>query len=204
MATALIVVDTQNDFCEGGRLAVAGGYEVGEKIDQLITGDPGLEHPSWDYYVASQDWHAPDGDNGEHFAPVGQAPDYDKTWPHHCIANTHGAELHPALLHIGWDAVVRKGWREPAYSAFEGGIVNPLWETTTQDLADWLRKRNVTTVSLVGIATDYCVRQTALDARKAGFRTEILFDYTAAVGGEDAKRRVREEFGPLDALPTIQ
>src|SRR5690348_9399169 len=169
MRRALIVVDVQNDFCEGGSLAVAGGADVAAAITDLIGQAPaGYRH-----VVATRDHHiAPGG----HFA---DDPDYVRTWPAHCVAGTEGVGFHPnfapAVTSGAIDAVFEKGAYAAAYSGFEGVDENGV------SLADWLRAREITEVDVVGIATDHCVRATALDAAKEGFRTQVLLDLTAAV-----------------------
>ena len=160
---ALIVVDVQNDFCEGGSLAVAGGAAVAGRIAELLADDHG-----YDYVVATRDHHI---DPGAHFSDT---PDYIDSWPVHCVAGTPGAELHPALSGTRFDAVFDKGEYAAAYSGFEGS-------SGGEHLADWLVDRRVVAVDVCGIATDHCVRATALDAVKDGFATRVLTDLTAAV-----------------------
>ena len=165
MARALIVVDVQNDFCEGGSLAVEGGAAVAAGITEFLRQHKG----EYATTVASADWHI---DPGHHFA---DQPDFVDTWPRHCVAGTHGSAFHPALDTGALDDVVRKGQQAAAYSAFEG---------TADDgraLADLLRAAGVDAVDVVGIATDHCVRATALDAAAAGFATRVLLDLTAGV-----------------------
>ena len=168
---ALIVVDVQNDFCEGGALAVSGGAAVAEGITGYLQ-----QHP-YDVVVATRDWHAPLPDtNDGHFA-VDADPDYVTTWPVHCVAGTPGAEYHPSLgLPVGTVHVV-KGESRQDYSGFSGRVVGQ--EAT--DLAALLTGRAVERVDVVGLATDHCVRATALDATAAGFPATVLTDLTAAV-----------------------
>jgi nicotinamidase/pyrazinamidase len=158
---ALIIVDVQLDFCEGGSLAVAGGASVAERIN-AVTG-------RYDQVVATRDYHV---DPGDHFSAT---PDYVHSWPVHCVAGTAGAAFHPALDVAPIGAVFAKGGYAAAYSGFEGA------EPGGAGLADWLRARQVTEVDVVGIATDYCVRATALDAVRAGFATAVLTGLTAGV-----------------------
>jgi nicotinamidase/pyrazinamidase len=162
---ALIIVDVQNDFCEGGSLAVAGGTAVARGISSLLaSGGHGYDH-----VVATQDFHI---DPGSHFSAH---PDYAASWPAHCVAGTAGQEFHPDLDTRAIDETFRKGAHAAAYSGFEG---------STEDgtlLADWLRARNVDSVDVVGIATDYCVRATAADSAAAGFDTRVLLGLTAGV-----------------------
>jgi nicotinamidase/pyrazinamidase len=162
MSRALIVVDVQNDFCEGGSLAVAGGAAVAAAITEHIP-TAGYAH-----VVATRDHHI---DPGRHFA---EQPDFLETWPAHCVVGTGGVELHPALDRGPIEAVFDKGEYAAAYSGFEarsGGV----------GLADWLRGHGIDAVDVVGIATDHCVRATALDAVAEGFETRVLLPLTAGV-----------------------
>jgi nicotinamidase/pyrazinamidase len=162
---ALIIVDVQNDFCEGGSLAVGGGTAVAQGITSLLaTGDHGYDH-----VVASQDFHI---DPGSHFSAH---PDYAASWPPHCVAGTPGQDFHPDLDTSAVGAIFRKGAHAAAYSGFEGRTADGT------GLADWLRAHDVDSVDVVGIATDYCVRATAADAASAGFQTRVLLGLTAGV-----------------------
>ena len=165
MTRALIIVDVQNDFCEGGSLAVAGGAAVAKGISLVLAkaGD------RWDHVVATKDWHI---DPGAHFS---DHPDYVDSWPVHCVAGSSGAEFHPELATDRIEAVFHKGEYAAAYSGFEGRA------ETGEDLAGWLRGKGVTDVEVVGIATDHCVRATALDAVAAGFTTTVVLELTAGV-----------------------
>lgn len=164
---ALIVVDVQNDFCEGGSLAVAGGAAVARSVTELLAADHGYDH-----VVATKDFHI---DPGEHFSDT---PDYRTSWPRHCVAGTSGAAFHPDFDPTAVEAVFAKGHYSAAYSGFEGV------DDTGTTLADWLARRGVEAVDIVGIATDYCVAATAADAVKAGLRTRVLTDLTAGVAPE--------------------
>jgi nicotinamidase/pyrazinamidase len=159
MTKALIVVDVQNDFCEGGSLAVTGGAAVAAAISQHIASS------SYDHVVATRDYHV---DPGPHFS---SEPDFIDSWPVHCVAGTPGASFHPELDVSAVEQVFSKGRFAAAYSGFEA----------ENDLAGWLTDKGVTDVDVVGIATDHCVRATALDAQRNGFRTTVLADLTAAV-----------------------
>jgi nicotinamidase/pyrazinamidase len=162
---ALIIVDVQNDFCEGGSLAVAGGAAVARSISSLLaSGDHGYDH-----VVATKDYHI---NPGSHFA---SEPDYARSWPVHCVAGSPGADFHPDLATGPIEAVFRKGAHAAAYSGFEGA------DDDGTPLASWLRGHNVDQVDVVGIATDYCVRATAADAAAAGFTTRVLLGLTAGV-----------------------
>jgi nicotinamidase/pyrazinamidase len=162
VSRALIVVDVQNDFCEGGSLAVAGGAAVAAAITEHIPS------AAYDHVVATRDHHI---DPGGHFA---QQPDFLETWPAHCVVGTGGVELHEALDRGPIEAIFDKGEYAAAYSGFEGAADGV-------GLADWLRERGVDAVDVVGIATDHCVRATALDAVGNGFATRVLLPLTAGV-----------------------
>ena len=163
---ALIIVDVQNDFCEGGSLAVAGGAATVRAItDYLASG----EGATYDYIVASQDYHI---DPGAHFSGE---PDFVTSWPSHCVAGTAGAQFHPDFDERRVEEIFRKGQHAAAYSAFEGQ------SESGESLLSWLSARGVRNLDAVGIATDYCVRATAADAVAAGFVATVRLDLTAGV-----------------------
>ncbi|HWG98561.1 MAG TPA: isochorismatase family protein [Pilimelia sp.] len=164
MRRALIIVDVQNDFCEGGSLPVRGGGAVARAISSALA----QPDDRWAHVVATRDHHI---DPGAHFS---DQPDFVDSWPPHCVAGTAGADFHPDLDRRRVEAVFAKGAHAAAYSGFEG-------EADGVALADWLRAREVTAVDVAGIATDHCVRATALDAARAGFDTTVLLDLTAGV-----------------------
>ncbi len=164
MTRALVVVDVQNDFCEGGSLAVAGGADVAAAISAHVR----AHAADYAHVVATRDHHV---DPGGHFA---EQPDYVDTWPAHCVVGTDGVELHPRLERKPIEAVFDKGEHAAAYSGFEG-------RSDGVPLADWLRAHGVDAVDVVGIATDHCVRATALDAVAEGFATRVLLPLTAGV-----------------------
>jgi nicotinamidase/pyrazinamidase len=172
---ALIIVDVQNDFCEGGSLAVAGGATVARAISQHVASEPGYGH-----VVATKDFHV---DPGAHFS---DHPDYAASWPPHCVAGTAGADFHPDLDTALVEAVFRKGAHAAAYSGFEGT------DEAGTPLADWLRARDVDEVDVVGIATDYCVHATAADAARIGFGTRVLLDLTAGVAPDSTAKAVED------------
>lgn len=191
---ALIIVDVQNDFCEGGSLAVAGGAGVAREISEHVS----RHAADYDHVVATADWHV---DPGDHFATN---PDYVDTWPVHCVAGSEGAEFHPrlagALGHV--EAVFRKGEHAAAYSGFEGRSD----DDERSGLATWLKERGVRQVDVVGIATDHCVRATAIDARREGFETTVLLDLTAGVARrttEAALAQLSEAGVRLRGTPTV-
>lgn len=158
---ALIVVDVQNDFCEGGALGVTGGNAVAAAINALPADYPVV--------VATRDYHV---DPGSHFS---DEPDFVDSWPPHCRVGTPGVDFHPDLEIAPMQNVFSKGEYSAAYSGFEGV------DADGTGLSEWLTARGVTDVDVVGIATDHCVRATAVDAADAGFATRVLLDYTAAV-----------------------
>lgn len=161
---ALVVVDVQVDFCEGGSLAVVGGADVAARISDILGGDHG-----YDLVVATRDHHI---DPGGHFSAT---PDFVDSWPPHCVVGTPGAELHDQLAFRAFDALFDKGEYAAAYSGFEGRSAED------QPLEAWLTEHGVGPVEVCGIATDHCVRATALDSVARGFETTVLLDLTAAV-----------------------
>jgi nicotinamidase/pyrazinamidase len=187
---ALIVVDVQNDFCEGGSLAVPGGAFVARSISDRLATSVG----EYAHVVASQDHHI---DPGAHFS---DHPDFVDSWPPHCVVGSPGSEFHPDLNTSRVDAVFRKGEHAAAYSAFEGADEHGTL------LADWLRQRGVTDLDIVGIATDHCVRATAADAVRAGFGTRVLLGLTAGVAPDSTARaltEMRDADVELDGTPVL-
>jgi nicotinamidase/pyrazinamidase len=156
MSRALVIVDFQIDFCPGGALAVPDGDAIAGRLNELAASG------EYELVVATRDWHPPDhGSFARHGGP----------WPVHCVAGTPGAELHHALDPTPIDAVIDKGQARDTegYSGFED-----------TDLAQLLRERDIDRVTVVGLATDYCVKNTALDALREGFHVTV--DSTAARG----------------------
>lgn len=224
MSRALIIVDVQNDFCEGGSLAVDGGADLAAEISEYVE----AHHGQFDHIVATQDWHI---DPGPHFS---DEPDFVDSWPRHCVAGTRGAELHPNLDTEYIQAVFRKGQYTAAYSGFEG-LLAPEDAVPTGDrkagtmplagaadeaadavadeagdaeafaadedaigLDDWLQSHDVEDVVVVGIATDHCVKATALDGVQAGYSVTVLRGLTVGVA-EDLDDAVAEmELGGVD------
>jgi nicotinamidase/pyrazinamidase len=170
---ALIIVDVQNDFCEGGSLAVTGGTAVARAIGSVAT-------DGYHQIVATKDFHI---DPGEHFSAQ---PDYLHSWPAHCVAGTSGSDFHPDLDTSSVSAVFRKGEHAAAYSGFEAA------DSAGVLLADWLRAHDIDAVDVAGIATDYCVLATALDAVRGGFATRVLLDLTAGVAPESTTAAVAD------------
>jgi nicotinamidase/pyrazinamidase len=173
VTSGLVIVDVQNDFCEGGSLAVAGGAVVARRISDW------LHDHEYHVVVASRDHHI---DPGSHFSPE---PDYLDSWPPHCVVGTSGAELHPDLDTSTIEAVFDKGEHAAAYSAFEG-------RSDDLPLADYLKARNVDAIDVVGIATDHCVRATAVDAARLGFVVRVLGDLTAGVAPDSTATAIAE------------
>jgi nicotinamidase/pyrazinamidase len=176
MARALIVVDVQIDFCEGGSMGVAGGADTAAAITAYLA----AEHGRYAHVVASRDYH---DDPGEHFS---ENPDWVNSWPVHCRIADAGAAFHPELDVSRIEEVFSKGRHTAAYSAFEAA------SGTGETLAAWLRARDVDLVEVCGIATDHCVRATALDAAREGFSTTVLLDLTVGVAPETTERAVGE------------
>jgi nicotinamidase/pyrazinamidase len=204
MSRALIIVDVQNDFCEGGSLAVEGGAAVAGAISDYVD----AHHNQFDHIVATQDWHI---DPGSHFSDT---PDFKDSWPPHCVAGTRGAELHPDLDTEYIQAYFQKGQYAAAYSGFEGLLAPedavPTGERQPGDasrfapdedaigLDDWLQSHDVEDVVVVGIATDYCVKATSLDAVQAGYSVTVIRSLTAGIA-EDLEEAVAEmELGGVD------
>jgi nicotinamidase/pyrazinamidase len=171
---ALIIVDVQNDFCEGGSLPVTGGAAVAGAISQWLRSTP------YDRVVATRDHHI---EPGAHFSAE---PDFVDTWPAHCRAGTPGASFHPDLDVAPIEAVFDKGSFAAAYSGFEGH------EPGGNTLRDWLAGRGFTDVHVAGIATDHCVRATALDAVAAGFTTTLLLHLCAGVRPDTTHKAIAE------------
>jgi nicotinamidase/pyrazinamidase len=197
MTRALIVVDVQNDFCEGGSLAVGGGADVAFAIAGVLRRWQEAEDDERDYdhVVATRDHHV---DPGDHFSTH---PDFIDSWPPHCVAGTIGAAFHPNLDPQPFDAIFDKGAHAAAYSGFEGRSHEGV------PLADWLRSHEVSSVDVVGIATDHCVRATALDAVREGFDTRVLLGMTAGVALDTTERalvELRSAGVLLDGEPVVR
>ncbi len=182
MTKALIVVDVQNDFCEGGSLAVEGGAEVAFRIGQELHSwqESSTDERDYAMVVATRDHHI---DPGNHFSGN---PDFIDSWPPHCVAGSAGAAFHPNLDPQPFSAVFLKGEHQAAYSGFEGKAADG------RPLAALLRDHEVTDVDICGIATDYCVKATALDARAEGFMTRVIADLVAGVAAATTTVALRE------------
>jgi nicotinamidase/pyrazinamidase len=209
MARALIIVDVQNDFCEGGALPVEGGAAVAGAISEYVEN----HHGQFDHIVATQDWHI---DPGAHFS---EAPDFKDTWPTHCVAGTQGAELHPELDTEHIQAYFHKGLYTAAYSGFEGllapdeavptgerqpgylpGAADPDYapEEDAIGLDDWLQSHDVEDVVVVGLATDHCVMATSLDAVQAGYSVTVIKRLTAGIADNLDDTYAEMELGGVD------
>lgn len=177
MSRALIVVDVQKDFCEGGALAVTGGNAVAEAVADLLAAEHG-----YDLVVATRDHHI---DPGDHFS---DEPDFVDSWPPHCVVGTEGVRFHEALAEIAFEGVFDKGEYTAAYSGFEGA------DHSRDDISleGFLKARGITEVDVCGIATDYCVAATARDALNAGFDTTVLVGLTAAVHPENTDSLIEQ------------
>lgn len=178
MARALLVIDVQNDFCEGGALAVQGGAAVASKISSF------LETANYDLVVASRDWHDAEGTNSGHFAAAGSEPNYKTTWPIHCVADTEGANYHPNLSTDKIDVDIYKGQGQNGYSIFEGVT------ESGQSFSELLFTHSIQEVDVVGIATDHCVLASATDAKKHGLSVRVISSLTAGVSSESTEAAI--------------
>src|SRR5690554_2559485 len=174
---ALIVIDIQNDFCPGGSLAVDGGDEVVPVINRLIG--------EFDHVILTQDWHPADHSSFASQHP-GKAPFNDiemaygpqRLWPDHCVQGSRGAEFHPDLNITPAELIIRKGFRRgiDSYSAF---FEND--HATPTGLAGYLRERGLTDLTLAGLATDFCVAYSAIDAVEQGFNARVILEGSRAI-----------------------
>lgn len=201
MSKALIIVDVQPTFCEGGELGVEGGNAVAERIAEYVE----THRNEYSYVATTQDWHV---EPGKHWS---DDPDYVDTWPVHGKAGTANAGLHPAIAALGIGHHFKKGQYSPSYSGFEGLEDNtdriPTREEVAADLtagrtlANALEAVGITRVDVVGLAESHCVKETALDARKLGYETHVIEELTEPVSeelGVDARRQMREAGVVLD------
>ena len=183
---ALVIVDVQNDFCDvaGAALPVAGGAVLAGRISDYVRASGG----SYAAVVATRDWHI---DPGDHFS---ERPDYAGTWPPHCRAGSTGAAFHPDLDTAALDEVFSKGRYSASYTGFDGVGSDDV------TLEDWLHSREVGAVDVAGIATDYCVRATVLDAARLGFATRVLADLCAGVAPESTRAALAEMAGVAEVV----
>jgi nicotinamidase/pyrazinamidase len=181
MTKALFIIDVQNDFCEGGALAVQGGAAVAAGISKLLKEDPS----EYDVVIASRDWHDAGNDNGGHFASPGETPDYVNTWPVHCVSGTYGAEYHATLDTSLIDFNIIKGMGKPSYSIFEGQTPEG------KQLVELLAELDVSDIDVAGLATDYCVLASSLDAKAAGFDVTVLVEHVAGVAKASSENALK-------------
>ncbi len=182
MSKALFVIDVQNDFCEGGALACQGGAQVAASITAYLK----TSKSDYDFVIASRDWHTPLSLNGGHFPTQGNEPDFVSTWPLHCIAGESGADYHPNLDASLIDIHIKKGQGQPGYSIFDG-ITD-----TGEKLQELIQRLGITEVDVVGIATDYCVRASALDANNSGLEVRVITSLTAGVSATSTEAAIDE------------
>lgn len=182
MKRALLVIDVQVDFCEGGALACSGGAKIARDITDHINKNRG----SYDYVIASRDWHTPNSLNDGHFPPAGDEPDFVLTWPLHCIAGEAGADYHENLDASLIDIHIKKGQDANGYSIFDGTAENG------KSFLDHARELGITDVDVVGIATDYCVRASSLDAKANGFQVRVITSLTAGVADATTEEAIDE------------
>jgi nicotinamidase/pyrazinamidase len=177
MAKALLIVDVQNDFCDGGSLACTGGAAVASAISEHLA----THGDDYSLVLASRDWHDAGNDNGGHFASAGTSPDFVNNWPVHCVSGSHGAEYHENLDTSDIDVHLYKGMGKPSYSAFEGVT------ESGQGILEVLSEYNITELDVVGIATDYCVQASAIDAAKSGLVVSVLQDLCVGVASASSE-----------------
>lgn len=194
MSRALLIVDVQNDFCEGGSLAVAGGAEVASRISTFLRQHSG----DYDLVVASRDWHEGNSSNEGHFATDGAEPDFVNSWPAHCVSGTRGAEFHPNLDQTQIGVQVLKGIGHASYSAFEGSADDG------RTLRQVLHGAGINELDVVGIATDYCVLASSLDAREAGLSVTVRLDMCAGISAASTEAAIaRLEQAGCSVLPAV-
>ena len=192
MPRALLIIDVQNDFCEGGALAVAGGAAVAGKISKF------LESASYDLVVASRDWHDADNDNSGHFVEAGQDPNYKTNWPVHCVAETDGAKYHPNLNAEAIGEHIFKGQGQNGYSIFEGIT------KSGQTFTELLGQHRVDEVDVVGIATDHCVLASAMDSKNHGLKVRVISSLTAGVSEATTEAAIDQMIdNGIEVVPSI-
>jgi nicotinamidase/pyrazinamidase len=182
MPKALFVIDVQNDFCEGGALACQGGAQVATNITSYLK----AAKSDYQFVIASRDWHTPNSENGGHFPAQGNQPDFVNTWPLHCLAGEPGAEYHPNLDVSLIDIHIKKGQDQHGYSIFEGV------SDSGEKIQDLIQRLEITEVDVVGIATDYCVRASALDAKNFGLSVRVITSLTAGVSASSTEAAIDE------------
>ena len=192
MPRALLIIDVQNDFCEGGALAVAGGAAVAGKISTFLEGS------NYDLVVASRDWHDADNDNAGHFAEAGKEPNYETNWPVHCVANSAGAQYHPNLNTAPIDEHIYKGQGSNGYSIFEGIT------KSGQSFEQLLAQNQIDEVDVVGIATDHCVLASAMDSKNHGLKVRVISSLTAGVSEVSTETAIDQMIDSgIEVVPSI-
>ena len=192
MPRALLIIDVQNDFCEGGALAVSGGAAVAGKISMF------LKNSTYDLVVASRDWHDGDNDNSGHFAEPGQEPNYSTNWPVHCVAETNGAAYHLNLDTASIDEHVFKGQGQNGYSIYEGKTQGG------QTFEQLLESNGIDEVDLVGIATDHCVLASAMDSKDHGLKVRVISSLTAGVSEASTEAAIDQMIDSgIEVVPKI-
>lgn len=191
MNKALIIVDVQNDFVEGGSLAVQGGHKVAEELAQYVK----QNYKNYATIITTQDWHI---NPGTHWVKENETPNFVETWPVHCEANTFGSQIVEPLadalggIHLNHDFPiwrVVKGEYEAAYSGFDGHEFN---DNENAKIGLILKDYNITELDIVGIATDYCVKATVFDALEQGYPVTVLKQFTAGVAEESTQVAFKE------------
>jgi nicotinamidase/pyrazinamidase len=182
MSNAIFVIDVQNDFCEGGALGCNGGASVAKRISEYLRANP----DRYQHVIASRDWHTPGSTNSGHFPEDGSTPDMVNNWPLHCLAGSAGAEYHPNFDVTLVDTHILKGQGSHGYSIFDG--VTETGESTSS----LLQRLDISEVDVVGIATDYCVRASALDAKATGINTRVITSLTAGVAPVSTEAAIDE------------
>ncbi len=182
MSKALFVIDVQNDFCEGGALACQGGAQVATSITAYLQ----ASKSAYQHVIASRDWHTPLSENGGHFPAQGDEPDFVNTWPLRCLGGEPGAEYRPNLDVPLIDIHIKKGQGQHGYSIFEGVT------DSGERIQDLIHRLGISEVDVVGIATDYCVRASALDAKNFGLEVRVITSLTAGVSASSTEAAIDE------------
>ncbi|NUK49549.1 isochorismatase family protein [Streptomyces lunaelactis] len=180
MRRALIIVDVQKDFCEGGSVPVKGGADRAAAITELVRRADG----QYAFVVATRDHHI---DPGAHFS---EKPDFQDSFPVHCVVGSEGGEFHPDFAPAVDSGHVDEVFFKGAHSASKSGFEGSAQDGTT--LSAWLKARDIADLDVVGIATDHCVKATALDGVRAGFTVRVLLDYTAGVAADTTRTAIAE------------
>lgn len=192
MSNGLVVIDVQNDFCEGGSLAVAGGLRVAHDVHDLVVGKGRRDYKR---VIATKDWHNPRSDNGGHFH---ESPDFGNTWPKHCAAGSDGAYLAGNLDGFLFDDIFLKGWDKPAYSAFQGHSVR-----SQVDFHEYCQNYGLAKLTFVGIASTHCVKLSVLGALDKGYEVEVLSELTVGVDVDGTSQAHRDALAEMEAAGAV-